>query len=52
MTYFNPVVSGTDFRRIERKKVAVFNSDNGFSHEDLQGMSNFEILRGGFADYF
>jgi len=52
VTYFNPVVSGTDFCRIERKKVAVFNSENGFSHKDLHDMSNFEILRGGFADYF
>ncbi len=52
VTYFNPVVSGTDFRRIERKKIAVFNSENGFSHKDLHEMSNFEILRGGFEDYF
>ncbi|HPY14954.1 MAG TPA: radical SAM protein [bacterium] len=52
VTYFNPVVSGTDFCRIERKKIAVFNSENGFSHKDLHEMSNFEIIRGGFADYF
>jgi len=52
VTYFNPVVSGTDFCRIERKKIAVFNSDNGFLEKDLHDMLNFEILRGGFADYF
>jgi pyruvate formate-lyase activating enzyme-like uncharacterized protein len=52
VTYFNPVASGADFSRIERKKVAVFNLKNGFSEKEFHEILNFEILKGGFADYF
>ncbi|HSW60232.1 MAG TPA: radical SAM protein [bacterium] len=52
VTYYNPSASGADFCRIERKKIAVFNLKDRFLEKEFHDILNFEILRGGFADYF